>query len=250
MPIHVIPEIALVCLLTLFPCGTAKAQNTPRFADDFSTGKLDTNRWIASDGKAPGSKGLLEGTFSLSNLDFSQGMLRLTVTQNTDGQKFLSSGAEIHTKDVFGYGTYEFVVRVASTSPTPDGPGKPVSGSVSAVFNFVNNSETEIDFEFIGNDPGNMHLTHYKGIGITQTEKHPKALADGFHALGFVWHPGHIEFYIDGKFISEQVKNVPTTPAHIVINHWGTDQAWSGDATPGVTRYMFVRSVKFTPWEK
>jgi endo-1,3-1,4-beta-glycanase ExoK len=236
----------LILFTSLF--ASAQTYQVAPFSDTFSAGKLDTSRWIASDGKAPGTKGRHEGTFSPSNLDFSQGMLRLTVTQKADGAKFVSQGGEIHSKELFGYGTYEFVMRVASTSTTPDGKGDAVSGSVSAAFNFVNDSETEIDFEFIGNDPGNIHLTHYNTTKTSQTEKHPMALSYGFHAFGFVWYPGHIEYYIDGKLISTHTKNVPSTPAHIVINHWGTHQAWGGNATPGVTRYMYVKSVKFTPW--
>jgi len=38
-------------------------------------------------------------------------------------------------------------------------------------------------------------------------------------------------------------------PATIRINHWGTHNVgWGGLATPNVNRYMFVKSVSFTPW--
>src|ERR1700693_821162 len=53
------------------------------FFDDFSKGKLDTSKWIASNWGAPGG-----GKFVPSYLDFSSGMLRIKLTQT-----YTSTGA-------------------------------------------------------------------------------------------------------------------------------------------------------------
>lgn len=221
------------------------------FSDEFNSGKLDAAEWNISNGRAPQN-----GHFDPANVSLSQGLLQLRVIQSQGPDGVTSSGGEIQSKRVFGYGTYEFTMRMGSTSSTPDGPGKPVSGSVSAGFNFVNNSQTEIDIEFTGNDPGNVHETTWinpdpvKAPTIKESSAFGMAgLADGFHTYGFVWYPGHVEWYLDGKLVAVHKKNVPTTPAHIILNHWGTNSdSWGGKATAG-SRYMYVKKVRFTPWE-
>ncbi len=221
------------------------------FTDEFNKGKLDPSEWIVSSGKAP-----QDGKFDPANVDLSEGLLRLRVTQSRGPNGIVSSGGEITTKRVFGYGTYEFTMRMGSTSETATGPGKPASGSVSAGFNFINNSQTEIDIEYPGNDPGKVHLTTWIN---PMPEKNPtvkesdaiamEGLAESFHTFGFVWYPGHVEWYIDGKLVAVHKKNVPTVPAHILLNHWGTNSdSWGGTATPG-TRYMYVMKIQFIPWD-
>src|SRR5579863_4021826 len=90
------------------------------FSDEFNKGKLDESVWIVSQGKAP-----QDGTFDPSNVDLSKGLLSLRVNQTHGPNGIISSGGEIQSKRVFGYGTYEFTLRMGSTSQTPDGPGKP-----------------------------------------------------------------------------------------------------------------------------
>jgi len=230
--------------------GSTLPLSAQAFTDEFNKGTLDTSEWIVSHGKAP-----QDGTFDPSNVDLSKGLLSLRVNQSRGPNGIISSGGEIQSKRVFGYGTYEFTMRMGSTSETPTGPGKPASGSVSAGFAYVNNSQTEIDIEFIGNDPGNVHLTTWINPNPDQkpTLKQSDSsalpgLAEGFHTIGFVWHTGHVEWYIDSKLITEHRKNVPTAPAHILLNHWGTNtDSWGGTGTLG-TRYMYVKRVRFTPW--
>jgi beta-glucanase (GH16 family) len=242
-------KLALFVLAALV--GGAIPVSAQSFADDFNTGKLALSEWTVSNDKAPQG-----GAFDPSNVDLSGGMLALRVTQSRGPNGVVSSGGEIVSNRLFGYGTYEFTMRMGSTSATPDGPGKPVSGSVSAGFSFIKNSQTEIDIEFTGNDPDNVHQTTWINPvpenKPTLKETHACAmsgLAESFHTYGYVWYPGHVEWYIDGKLITVHKKNVPNVPAHIILNHWGTDSdGWGGTATPG-TRYMYVKKVKFTPWE-
>lgn len=241
----------LVWLAILVSLGAVIPLSAQAFTDDFSSGKLDSSEWIVSSGRAPQN-----GHFDPANVSLSQGLLELRVTQSLGPDGAASSGGELQSRRVFGYGTYEFTMRMGSTSPTPDGPGRPVSGSVSAGFNFVNNSQTEIDIEFTGNDPGNVHQTTWinadpaKNPTVRESNAYSMpGLAEGFHTYGFAWYPGHVEWYIDGKLIAVHKKNVPTVPAHIILNHWGTNSdGWGGKATAG-TRYMYVKRVKFTPWE-
>ena len=59
------------------------------------------------------------GTLSAEHVDLSTGMLRLTLTQKVSGALATSVGAEIRSKELFGYGTYVWVARAASSSATP-----------------------------------------------------------------------------------------------------------------------------------
>jgi endo-1,3-1,4-beta-glycanase ExoK len=229
----------------------------PAFYDDFETGRLDLSKWIPSNWKAPGSvSGVNEGRFTPDNLDFSHGLLCIRMTQELVPNGVRSTGGEIQSRAVFGYGTYDFVMRAATTSRTPDGEGDVVSGGDSGAFTFINNSQTEIDIEFLGQTPGHIWLTNWVNPNpgrkptLKQFSNLPVAtLAERFHKYTIVWAPGKVVWYIDGSRITTHTQNVPAVPAHIMINNWGTNsELWGGRATIGVTRYLYVKSVRFTAW--
>ena len=249
--------LALVCVLGLAAPG---ASQTSVFYDDFSGGRLDAAKWKASNWHAPGTlPGRNLGVFTPDALDFSQGMLRIRVTQSPgpDGT-VMSAGGEIQSREVFGYGTYQFVMRLASTSDTPNGAGRVVPGSDSGAFTFINNSETELDIEFLGSTPDSIWLTNWvnstnnhKGVKPTkyqQEEVRATGLADRFHEYKIVWTPGKVVWLIDGKMAGKHTRNVPSAPAHILVSHWGTsNDRWGGRATVGIPRYLYVQKVGFTP---
>ena len=217
------------------------------FFDNFSSGSLDTSKWIPSNWGAPGG-----GTFVPSNLDFSTGMLRIKVTQTYNSSGGIASvGGELQSKQTLGFGTYEWVIRASSTSSTPTGSGVAVSGQISSGFVYVNNSQTEIDSpEIEGQNPGKLWWTTWTSVNTEQSTSSQAAFAPeaGFHSYKCVWTPSSISFYVDGLLVSTHTGVVPQTPAYAMINHWGTNSTgWGGLATPNITRYMFVRSFSFIP---
>jgi hypothetical protein len=226
--------------------GPPSAPAGATFFDNFSSGSLDTSKWIPSNWNAPGG-----GQFVPSYLDFSTGMLRIKVTQTNSGGAVASVGGELQSKKAFGFGTYEWVMRASSTSSTPTGSGVTVSGQISSGFIFVNNSQTEIDSpEIEGQNPGTLWWTTWTSISRDQSSSSqaPFAPESGFHSYKCVWSSSQIKFYVDGVLVSTHTGVVPTTPAYAMINHWGTNSTgWGGLATTNVTRYMFVRSFSFTP---
>src|SRR6266567_1739452 len=124
-------------------------------------------------------------------------MLRVTLTQNISGALATSVGAEIRSKQLLGYGTYVWVARAASTSATPHGAGLAASGSVTDVFNFINDSESEIDFEYQGQSPSTLEMTNYSTVAKSQSTSTPVPGADsGFHEYKYVWSAAKIEFYV------------------------------------------------------
>jgi Glycosyl hydrolases family 16/IPT/TIG domain len=233
-----------------YTSGTGGGSGAPAGAtlyDNFSKGSLDTSKWIPSNWGAPGG-----GTFVPSYLDFSTGMLRIKITQTYNSSGGIASvGGELQSKNALGFGTYEWVMRAASTSSTPNGSGYTVSGQISSGFIFVNNSQTEIDSpEIEGQNPGTLWWTSWTSVTKKQStsSQAPFAPEKGFHSYKCVWTKTSIKFYVDGMLVSTHTGVVPQTPAYAMINHWGTNSTgWGGLATPNITRYMFVRSFSFTP---
>jgi hypothetical protein len=226
--------------------GPPSAPAGATFFDNFSSGTLDTSKWIASNWGAPGG-----GTFVPSYLDFSTGMLRIKVTQTNSGGGVASVGGELQSKKAFGFGTYEWVMRASSTSSTPNGSGYTVSGQISSGFIFVNNSQTEIDSpEIEGQNPGTLWWTTWTSVNTKQStsSQAPFAPENGFHSYKCVWTTSSIKFYVDNVLVSTHTGVVPQAPAYGMINHWGTNsRGWGGLATTNITRYMFVRSFSFIP---
>jgi endo-1,3-1,4-beta-glycanase ExoK len=235
-------------------CQASRPANAPAtqstFSDTFSGSTLDTTKWFVDTGRAPGNiDGVNAGTLSAEHVDLSTGMLRLTLTQKVSGALATSVGAEIRSKKLFGYGTYLWVARAASRSATPQGPGSAVSGSVTDVFNFINDSESEIDFEYQGQSPSTLEMTNYSTVARSQSTSSTVADADhGFHEYEFVWSPTRIDFYVDGTLVSTHTEHIPSAPAAVLINLWGTNaKAFGGVATSGATTYLYVSSFSYTP---
>lgn len=232
--------------------------------DDFSSSTLNARHWIIAQGRAPGYiPNLHLGTYEPSHVSLANGFLILKLNQENgpvdEGYGVISRGALIYSRKKYGYGTYEWRMRMSSTATTPDGEGYPVSGSVSAGFNYVNNSETEIDVEYsaLPETQNLLYLVNWHNttpqIDPSEDQRTFSTVEDPlvtqvFRTYRFVWEPGRITFYVDGVQVAVHTTNVPSAPAHFMINHWGTNSPWwGGAATVGTDRYFFIDHVSFTP---
>jgi beta-glucanase (GH16 family) len=260
-----IAEAAVLLVAVLLAPQAASAQ---AWQDDFDWPSLDP-RWTLAGWGAPGYiSGNHIGSYDANNVSLQSGYLVLRLTQtsgqvdnNPDG--VLSSGALVATTGTFGYGTYEWRMRMSSTATDPTGVGSPVSGSVSAGFLYVNNSETEIDFEYGGHlidDPIFPHSLYMVNWLNTDPSSDPTGahqmftvaqlpgINDVFHTYRFVWEPDKISFYVDDVLEAEHTANAPSAPAHFMINHWGTNNPnWGGEATLGVDRFFYIDWVSYAP---
>jgi endo-1,3-1,4-beta-glycanase ExoK len=233
---------------------SAKAQSSG-WTDDFSERTLNSSFWVVSNGQAPGYLACQHiGYFEPSNVTLSGGYLILALNQQdglVDGcNGVVSYGAQIYTKKTYGYGTYQWTMRMSSTATTFDGAGYPVSGSISAGFLYVNNSQTEIDFEFPGESTDLLYMVNWQTVNHeTFNTVSGLDVAGTFHTYKFIWQPGRIDYYVDGNLEATHTTNVPSAPAHFMINHWGTNNAsgWGGLATVNTPRYFYIDSVSFTP---
>jgi beta-glucanase (GH16 family) len=245
---------SLLLVVLLFHFVTAKAQPVS-YAFNRGLGEA----WRIASWQSPDTKiGLNRGTYVPENVDFVDGMLRLKVEQTQGPDGVISKGAAVWTREKFGYGTYEFVMRMASESPTPDGPGKAQSGTISSAFLYFQNSETEMDIEFLG-DKNCVWATNWHNLDLntppryspevrTTDQVRNSSLADQFHHYKLVWQPESVKWYIDGVLVASHHTNVPVAPAYIILQIRGTNSnEWGGKATLNVVRYAYIKSVKFYP---
>ena len=249
--------LALPLLWSFFTL-RADAQARVVFQDEFKSRTLDLTKWIVATYKSPDSApGLNNGIYIASSIDFTQGMLRISVQQHATAGGVESLGGAILSRECFGFGTYDFEMRMSSVSPTPQGDGAPSTGAVSSGFIYYNKSESEIDLEFLG-DENAMWVSTWRNPdpNLDPTPQHKTSdkvvepgLATRFRHYSLIWTPETVDVYIDGMRVSHQTEHVPQNPAHIILQHRGTNSnKWGGVAAVGVERYFFVRSVKFTPW--
>lgn len=224
--------------------------------ENFSEG-LAPDRWTISTWTAPKDSPVNKASFSSDYVEVKDGILRLKLTQTKmeDGT-IVSVGGEIRSKQTFGYGTYEFTMKASSNSPNPNEDGEPFSGSITGAFIFKDKSQTEIDIEVEGLKE-RSYLTStstWVNEDMVETQKIPPSLGtirhphQGFHDYKIEWEPNIVKFYRNGMLIATHVNVVPKDPGTFLFNHWGTnDPKWGGVGTPGVDRYMFVKSFSFTP---
>jgi endo-1,3-1,4-beta-glycanase ExoK len=249
------------------PSSSGGKNGSTGWRDDFKGPKLDATRWVIANGQAPGYvAGDHIGYYDPDHVQFvTEGgntFLQLILTQENgtvdwNAAGTISHGALIYTKGTYGYGTYEWRMRMSSTAATPSGDGDSVSGSVSAGFNYVNNSQTEIDFEFSALYPDTLYMVNWKNRNTsadptendeTYTTLYPFSVSTEFHTYKYVWQRKKISFYVDDVLQAVHTTNVPSAPAQFMINHWGTDSGyWGGSASVGITRYFYVDWASYTP---
>jgi endo-1,3-1,4-beta-glycanase ExoK len=271
MKYKVIFAIIIICSIFLLFFVKSKKQtkistsdttnNDKNWRDDFN--KLDNTFWKVADREA------LEGRYTNHNIGYfkkdhvwvKKGFLVLKLTQENgqvdDNPKgVISKGSEIESFKNFGYGIYQWRMRTSSTSDDPKNTGKTVSGQISAGFNFINNSQTEIDFEVQGQYPQRLEMTAWENPDTSRfptaddrvyTYKTIKNMATEFHIYKFVWTKEEIKYYVVDVLVADHQEHISGTPAHFMINHWGTDSTnFGGEATIGVNRYMLIDWVSFT----
>lgn len=208
----------------------------------------------------PGA-GLASKSFDATNVTIPDGILRLRLSiSETSPNSFTSSGALVYTKQTYGYGTYEWCARMSSTASSPTTSGEVASGGVSAGFVYVNNSQTEIDFELarFGSLDWRLYMANWAGLRrhTYDTVKDEDSLPNDFHAsfkvYKFVWTKDYIEFLVDGRSLAFHTTNIPRAAAHVMANHWGTNNptGFGGEADTTTTkreRYFYVDWVRYTP---
>jgi endo-1,3-1,4-beta-glycanase ExoK len=238
-----------VLLAVLVPCAVTAETPIPdptkageSFIDHFA--RLDRNRWYISNGWANGPH--QNCTFSSVNVAV-EGTANLSLTDHPTSDRLFTC-AELQTKDFFVYGTYEVRMRPAAGI-----------GVVSAFFSFTGTPHAagrphdEIDFEFLGKDPGSVFLNYFVGgPRHERTIRFEFDAAATMHNYAFQWTPDAIRWFVDGRLVREETKStdrpIPERAQKIYISIWngiGWDQeAWLGSfkypGHPLVATYEYI----------
>lgn len=241
-------KVLLVATATALSASSGTAGAAGRsFVEDFNT--LDAQRWTVSNGWTNGDH---QGcTWSAHNVAVEDGRTTLLLDDRASRERPFSC-AEIQTKDVYGYGTYEVRLRAA-----------PGPGTVTAFFTYngpglgLGAPHDEIDFEFLGKDPSSVQLNYYAD-GKGGHEHFAKLSSDAsttVHDYAFEWLPDKIRWFIDGKLVHEEKPKdgvpFPTHPGRIMISLWnGTSPStleWLGQfAYPGKPLAAIYERLSFT----
>lgn len=181
--------------------------------------------------------GMFNCTWRADNVWFD-GYLNLKIDRDyaTGGY----SGGEYRTNDTFGYGMYDVSMKPIKND-----------GVVTSFFTYTGPSDgtvwDEIDIEFLGKDTTKVQFNYYtNGVG---NHEYVYDLgfdaSQSFHQYGFLWQPGKITWYVDGKAVYSATDNIPTTPGKIMLNAWpgiGVDEwlkPYNGK-TPLVAQYDWI----------
>jgi len=163
------------------------------------------------------------------NVRFGKDGMKLEL-QKTRG-KLPFSGAEFQRAGYYGYGRYEAVIRPSAEY-----------GAVSSFFTFTDtmfdDPHDEIDFEFVGKAPRQVHLNYFHK-GENKPVDIPlwfdTAMAD--HLYAFEWTPDAVRWFVDGHQIHEVTVQtssfgIPTTSSKVIANIWagtGAATGWTGE---------------------
>ena len=181
--------------------------------------------------------GMFNCTWRADNVWFD-GYLNLKIDRDyaTGGY----SGGEYRINDTFGYGMYDVSMKPIKND-----------GVVSSFFTYTGPSDgtvwDEIDIEFLGKDTTKVQFNYYtNGVGNHEYVYNLGFDASqSFHQYGFLWQPGKITWYVDGKAVYSATENIPTTPGKIMLNAWpgtGVDEwlkPYNG-RTPLVAQYDWI----------
>lgn len=270
----VLLSFTILCALFLLTAGwysafvgtlhPARAATTKSWVENFDGTSINSSFWsVSNNAYSMGAiDNLHQGYFQPDRVSVKGGYLTLTLTQEngkvgTNQKGVISRGGEIATQKAYGYGTYEWRMRTSSTASSPtDTSGKVVSGQISSGFTYVNNSQTELDFEIEGQYPDTAEMTTWHNTHPStdptdndqiETSAKVSNMANAFKTYKLVWSAGEVKYYVDNTLVADHTSHVPSVAANVLINHWGTDGTdFGGLATVGVTRYLLVDWVRYT----
>lgn len=237
--------IACVALLLagLLP-GAVAATDNAAFREEFD--RFDRKAWYVSDGWSNGDHQNCQ--WSKRAIGVSEGnlSLRYIPLPNAKAGKPAALCGEIQTKARYGYGTYEARIRTDAGS-----------GLNAAFFTYIGpvhkQPHDEIDVEILPRSADRVWLNKYQDgtdHGMGQLADLPGFDSGAYHTYAFIWEPGRIRWFIDGRQMMEQTENLPSHRQKIYFSFWGTDTLvrWMGPFTmPDQPLTMNVDWVAFTP---
>ena len=168
------------------------------FRDDFDT--FNSNRWLKSDHV------IGRTDFDPDNAVVNNGQLRLRIPEGT------TDGAEIESRNYYGYGIYRARIRTAD-APT----------SLTGFFLYRGpDLYAEIDVEIYNDGMGNVDFVTYAHGQRTHHAAQRFAFdpSAGFHTYRFDYTAGSLEFYVDGDLVQTWTDGIPDASMKLLVNTW------------------------------
>jgi len=172
---------------------------------------------------------------------------RLDVTATGDRRRPYDL-AEVRTRQLYGYGRYEVIMRPARGS-----------GLVSSFFTYTGpyrgDPHDEIDIEFLGEDTTAIHFNYFRNgdRGHYASFALPFDAADADHLYAFDWKPEGLFWYVDGKLLYQTEPGdlgLPRAAAKIYFSNWTGKRKlmkWHGRPDFGDRGSAYYSCVSFTP---
>jgi endo-1,3-1,4-beta-glycanase ExoK len=217
------------------------------FVDTFDTFKR--SRWNISDGwsNGPGQ----DCTWAATNAKLTDKSLDLVLDDRRTTQRAYSC-AEVSSRRLYGYGTYEVRLR----PPT-------ASGVITTFFTYTGETDgkgrpyEQISFEFLNSDPAGvlLNVNAGKSGNNLQSVSLPFKYAFASNDYAFQWLPDRVRWYVNRKLVREVVatadKPVPAYAGHIIFsirNGTGQDDVWLGPFQYGTS--PLVASIELVAYTK
>jgi len=240
---------AVAGFLTLAACskqGTPPEPEPWKLLLDESFDTLDSSIW----GKGTHTFAHNAARFRPENVAVEDGQLVLTLRK----ERYLDrdyTGGELRSRSTYRYG--RFVVRMKAARG---------SGVVSSFFLYRYNPWQEIDIEFLGKDPREIHFNVFYNPGpegtpnnagdISHQRPHvislPFDASLDFHEYAIEWQDGSIRWYVDGNLVHRlrDTTSVPDLPMQVMMNLWYSESVdWAGprddSQLPAYAYYDYVR---------
>lgn len=181
------------------------------FTRGFDSSTQTLSNWVMN-------VGWLEADFSPHNVTFDRNGMTLRVTRRNSGPTPYVS-AEFQREGYYSYGRFEVVMKSAK-----------MPGVVSSFFihtgEHVDDPHSEIDFEFVGGRPNEVHTNYFwEGDSDAVDIALGFDASQDFHLYAFEWSPERIIWLVDGIEV-RRVENVtaevpiPRAPARVMASNW------------------------------
>ncbi len=213
---------------------------------DLASDSFDSlsDRFQIADGWSNGS--MFDCTWRKENCVFDGEQMSLVIDEDKKDGGGKYSGGEFRSKDFYGFGKYEVVMKPVSNT-----------GVVSSFFTYTgpsdNNPWDEIDIEFLGTGTTKVQFNYFTdGEGNHEYiyELGFDASAD-FHTYGFEWTSDGITWLVDNETVYTASENIPQTPSKIMMNVWpgtGVD-SWLGEYDGNTPLTACYKEICFTAYD-
>lgn len=174
-----------------------------------------------------------EMIYRSDNVRFDADGMTLNAHRNS-GRAMPYTMSEFQRAGDYGYGRYEVIMRAAAGD-----------GVVSSFFTYTGpyagDPHTEIDFEFLGRTPTQLHLNYYSEGGVNN----PLVVDLWFdttaaeHLYAFEWLPNSISWFVDGVLVRRVTAETSSVPlpsfsSRVLASVWvgnGATTQWVGHPT-------------------